>query len=84
MILREILNEGSMSILYLFWVAKTVLVFLPSLEEVVVVLAELSPPLEDGPAPAVGLHVAPDSHLLIRHKDGGETTGGDGSSLLQV
>ena len=84
MILREILNEGSMSILYLFWVAKTILVFVPSLEEVVVVLAELSPPLEDGPAPAVGLHVAPDSHLLFRHIDGGETTAGDGSTLLEV
>ena len=62
---------------HLFWVSKSVFIFIPAFQEVVGVLAKVSPPLQDSPASAQGVHVAPDGDVLPGHEDRVEAALGD-------
>jgi len=68
----------------LFWVSKSVLIFVPAFQEVIGVLAKVSPPLQDSPASTQGLHVAPDCDLLPGNEDRVDPTRGDGLLLHQI
>ena len=69
---------------HLFWVSKSVFIFIPAFQEVVGVLAKVSSPLQYSPASAQGLHVAPDGDVLPGHEDRVEAALGDGLLFHQI
>ena len=60
------------------------LVVLPLLEEEVALVPEVSAALQQGPAAAERVHVAPDGDLLARHRDGAQPGLSDQVPLHQV
>ena len=65
-------------------VSEAELVILPLLEEEVALVSEVSAALQQGPAAAERVHVAPDLYLVARHGDGAQPGLSDQVPLHQV
>ena len=65
-------------------VSEAELVILPLLEEEVALVSEVSAALQQGPAAAERVHVAPDLYLVARHGDGAQPGLRDQVPLHQV